>query len=309
VAAVAAGLIPLAIGTDGGGSIRRPAAHTGLVGPKVSIGRIPRAHGFPPILLDCEVVGPIGRTVNDVRVALAVMARAHREDPRSRAFQPLADASVPPRLRILFVERFGDAPVDPAIVESCRRAFGNLEELGHAVSRGALPFSTDAVSAAWGKIGDAGLAMLAAGGPQFFERASAPYVQQARAGAEISAAGFLELIDALQSFRSTVGRAFENIDLIVTPTTAAQPWPAEEVFPPVIDGREAGPRGHAIFTGWVNACGHPAVSIPIDPAPDGMPIGLQLVGDFGAESLLLDLAQQYESARPWAHRWPAMAMT
>lgn len=308
VAAVAAGLVPVALGTDGGGSTRRPAAHTGLVGLKPSLGRIPRAGGFPEILLDCEVVGPLARRVDDVRILLGCLARPHPADQRSRTFAPITERSERRRgLKILYVERFGDAPVDPAIRESCRKAAQNLAALGHAVSSGPLPFSIDAVNAAWGSIADVGLAMLAARDPRFFELASASFVEQARSGQKINGAAFLEIIETLDTLRAAAGRAFAQVDIIMTPSTAAQPWPIGEEFPPRIDGREAGPRGHAIFTGWVNACGHPALSIPIDPAPDGMPIGLQLVGDFGADGLLLDLAEDFEAAHPWAERWPAIA--
>ena len=309
VAAVAAGLVPLAIGTDGGGSIRRPAAHTGLVGLKPSIGRIPRGQGFPEILLDCEVVGLLGRTVADVRLALSVLAQPHSADQRSFALPPLQPAHPPKQpLNILFVEQFGAAPVDRAITASCRRAAQNLAELGHQVAVGTLPFSLDAADAAWGTIGDVGLAMLAAREPRFSSLASASFVEQAAAGARVSGAAYLDVIETLKALRAAVGLAFETIDVIMTPATAAQPWPAEDVFPALIDGRPAGPRGHAVFTGWVNACGHPALSIPITPAPDGMPIGLQLVGGFGTEGLLLDLAARYEARHPWADRWPPMAL-
>jgi aspartyl-tRNA(Asn)/glutamyl-tRNA(Gln) amidotransferase subunit A len=308
-AAVAAGLVPLALGTDGGGSIRRPAGHTGLVGLKPSIARIPRADGFPAILLDCEVVGPLARTVDDVRIVLACLARPHPSDQRSRGLPTLAQAGETrgPR-RILLVERFGDAPVDGHIAASSRKAAENLAALGHHVTTGPLPLSIDAVSAAWNKIGAVGLAMLAQREPRFFELASPDYQDLARAGAKVSGGEYLEIVQMLDALRAETGRVFASIDVIVTPTAAAQPWPASEPFPPMIEGHEAGPRGHAVFTGWVNACGHPALAIPVDPAPDGMPIGLQLVGDFGAEGLLLDLAEDYETRHPWADRWPAIAL-
>ena len=101
--------------------------------------------------------------------------------------------------------------------------------------------------------------------------------------------------------------AFGRIDLIMTPAAAALPWPADQVYPETIDGKQVGPRGHAVYTGWVNACGHPAIALPCAPSREGLPIGFQLVGRFGADELLLALGQRYESSHPWAERWPALA--
>jgi aspartyl-tRNA(Asn)/glutamyl-tRNA(Gln) amidotransferase subunit A len=85
------------------------------------------------------------------------------------------------------------------------------------------------------------------------------------------------------------------------------PWPAEEPYPATIGGHAAGPRGHAVYTAWVNLCGHPAIGIPAAPAPSGLPIGVQLVADFGQDDALLALAAQLEVALGWSARWPALA--
>jgi aspartyl-tRNA(Asn)/glutamyl-tRNA(Gln) amidotransferase subunit A len=87
------------------------------------------------------------------------------------------------------------------------------------------------------------------------------------------------------------------------------PWPAEEPYPAAIGGHAAGPRGHAVYTAWVNLCGHPAINIPAAPAPSGLPIGVQLVADFGQDDALLALAAQLEVALGWSARWPALAAT
>ena len=308
VAAVAAGLVPLSLGTDGGGSIRRPSGYSGLIGLKPTLSRIPRAAGLPQVLYDCEIVGPIGRTVDDVRVMMSAIARPDRRDQRSRGFAPMgSQARAPQPLRILFVERFGTSPVDPQIITSCRAAAEVLRSLGHTVTIGAMPFDIDPINRDWAKVGNVGLSMLARQKPEFNQLASPAFVDQARAGDKIDGGSYLEVLEMLFAFRTTVGAAFEDVDVIMTPTAAANPWPKAQAFPPVIDGVEAGPRGHAVFTNWVNACSHPGLALPAQPTAEGMPVGFQLVGDFGADDLLLDLATQYEAATPFAQHWPAIA--
>jgi aspartyl-tRNA(Asn)/glutamyl-tRNA(Gln) amidotransferase subunit A len=82
------------------------------------------------------------------------------------------------------------------------------------------------------------------------------------------------------------------------------PWPAAEAYPPVIDGKPVGPRGHAVYTGWVNAAGLPGLALPCAPSSEGLPIGMQIVGPFGADDLLLRLGEEFEAVQPWAQRWP-----
>jgi aspartyl-tRNA(Asn)/glutamyl-tRNA(Gln) amidotransferase subunit A len=295
VAAVAAGLVPLSLGTDGGGSIRRPAAHTGLVGLKPTIGRIARGRGFPPLMFDCEVVGPLARTTADARLMFEALAEHGRTRPPER------------RVRMLVVERLGDAPVDPALVLRCREAGRNFEALGHQVAYGVLPFDIEPAMLAWQGLTSASLAWLAEVESRFAEVASTEYVDQARGGRTLSAADHVGMTQTLFAFRATVAEAFQTVDVILTPATAAQPWPVDRQYPPVIDGQTVGPRGHAVFTAWVNACGHPGLALPVRPDEHGMPVGVQIIAAAGADELLLDLAEAYEAAHPWADRWPALA--
>ncbi|MHB1171104.1 MAG: amidase [Lacisediminihabitans sp.] len=308
VAAVAAGIVPLALATDGGGSIRRPAAHTGLVGFKPSSGRVARGAGFPVILGDFEVVGPIAATVSDVILAMGVLGQPDRRDQRSRLFGPWGSGTLAmkplPRLRILAVEQIGDAPVDPGIRSCFRGAQEILAGLGHLVESGCLPFNIDATGAWSEQLVSLGMARLAAEHSGFASLVSPRFAEQAERGARLSGIRPSELDDVVAVFRAEVSEVYRDFDVILMPATAAQPWPVKFEYPAEIDGIPVGPRGHAIFTGWVNAAGHPAVSIPIGRDAIGLPVGAQLITDFGQDELALKLALEVEAAlgcRPGAY--------
>ena len=306
VAAVAAGLVPVAIGTDGGGSIRRPAAYTGLYGLKPTIGRVPRSGGLPQLLLDFEVFGPLARTVRDLKLFYSVLGGPDRSDPRSRGVGENQKASK--TLKILYVDRFGDEPCDPLILQSCRKAADRLANLGHHVEPGVLPFDLAAINAFWSTIAQVGLAHMRRGVSGMRERASPQYQAMADLGDAVSAIDILTGLEGIKTLRSAVSQAFANLDLIMTPACAAMPWAAENPFPEEIDGKTVGPRGHAIYTGWVNASGHPGIALPADPAPDGLPIGFQLIGDLATENLLLEIAAAYEETREGDIRWPDITL-
>lgn len=306
VAAVAAGIGPLAIGQDGGGSIRRPASHTGLVGLKPSLSAVPREHALPSLLLDFEVIGPLARTVADARLLFDAIRGPAPVDRLSLAAAQAA--SLPARAapwRILYVERLDAAPLDPQIADSVGRAVQQLAALGHRVTAGALPLDLRFTTQAWPQIGQIGLAQLFAQQPDWGAQASPKYREMAALGREIPATRLWEIVEGVRQLRRDAAALFEGIDLVVMPSAAALPWPANEAYPPSIDGQEVGPRGHAVYTGWVNATGLPALALPCAPSREGLPIGMQLIGPYGSDHALLELGAAYEAANPWAGRWPA----
>jgi aspartyl-tRNA(Asn)/glutamyl-tRNA(Gln) amidotransferase subunit A len=293
VAAVTAGLGPVAVGTDGGGSIRRPAAHTGLVGLKPSRDAVPRANGFPVILLDCEVIGPIARTAADARALFHALAGT-----------PVPSPTPARPLRILYVKQFGGSPVDPEIAASVAAAARDLSSLGHAVEEGEAPFDVDALNRAWPIVSQVGLAWLLKDYADRLADICPPMQEMARTGATISATTYYGAVNVITQLRQTLHAFFGRFDLILTPSIAALSWPAAEPFPPVIDGKPVGPRGHAVFTAFANMAGCPAISIPCAPSLSGLPIGFQLIGAIGADEMLLDVAGEYERLRPWPRLAP-----
>jgi aspartyl-tRNA(Asn)/glutamyl-tRNA(Gln) amidotransferase subunit A len=307
VAAVACGIGPLAIAQDGGGSIRRPASHAGVVGLKPSLGAVPREHVLPSLLLDFEVIGPLARTVADARLLFRVTRGPSPVDRLS-----LAAAHAAPRerrdtpLRILYVERLGDEPLDPQVADSVGGAMNRLAAMGHHVERGVLPLDLDFYAQAWPQIGQIGLANLFGQHPGWEAQASRKYLDMAQQGRQLPAARLWQIVEQVKQLRQGSVALFDTIDVIAMPSAAALPWPAEDAFPTHIDGHEVGPRGHAIYTGWVNAAGLPALALPCAPSREGLPIGMQLVGRYGADDALLDLGEAFEAVQPWAHRRPSL---
>jgi len=325
VAGVAAGCVPLAVATDGGGSIRRPASHCGLVGYKPSAGLVARGGGLPEIFLEYEVVGAIGRTTADVAAMMAVLAARPlamplRADAASKsrvasAERPTAESPMssiePPRARrILFVPRFADHPVDAGIAARVREGADRLARLGHEIVEHDRFELAEAVNAHWPLLSSAGLAWLFANPARWPRNGSpanaAPDAEQcsdaSRAALErgrtASAAELFGAFEAIGVLRQRLDAVFAEYDFLLSPATAALPWPVEKSHPLSIDGIAVGPRGHAVFTAFANAAGLPAVALPCGDV-DGLPTGFQLVGRSGADAALLALASDYEARYPW----------
>jgi aspartyl-tRNA(Asn)/glutamyl-tRNA(Gln) amidotransferase subunit A len=296
-ASVAAGLVPAAIGTDGGGSIRRPACHTGLVGWKPSTGRYPRIDGFPAILTDFETIGTLTRTVDDALILDAVMAGPDARDRRS-----LTAAASPWRVeppRIAYIAQFGDAPVDPEIAAVVADFARGLERRGHELQEQSVFFDLDDVARIWHVVSRAGVAWLMNwDGRRIEDEAGDSVRAMAADGRKLSGADYIDALERVAALRRRCAELFETVDLVLTPTAAALPWPAETPYPTEIAGRPAGPRDHAIFTGWVNISGLPAINLPIGLSKSGLPIGVQLVAGFGADASLLAFARLISQAFP-----------
>jgi aspartyl-tRNA(Asn)/glutamyl-tRNA(Gln) amidotransferase subunit A len=307
VAAVAAGMAPLAVGTDGGGSIRRPAAHAGVVGLKPTAGRVPRAGGFPAILHDFEVVGPIARDVADVAALMEILAGADLRDPASLRWPAWSRSSKPRRpCRILCVARFGDSPVDPQISASLAEAAAVLAALGYDVDQSDVPFDFNEVAHAFATIAAAGLAWLLRAHANRKSAITGAMKALAKEGEALTAADYVDALAVVNRLKRRLAALFEQFDVLMSPAVAALPWPAERSHPEVIAGKPVGPRGHAVFTAFANVAGCPGLSLPCAPSACGLPIGFQLVAGPGMDEALIAFGRDYEAAQPWRQRRPAL---
>ncbi|GAB1818910.1 amidase [Herbidospora sp. RD11066] len=284
-AAVAAGIGRIALGTDGGGSIRWPASYCGLIGLKPTVGRIPRLDGLPTILHDFEVIAPIGQTVEDVAMLLTALEGPDLRDRRSLAAFPDLDSSDRP-LRIRYTPQFGDYPVEPEIAASVAEVAERFALMGHHVEEGPPPFDFAAFDEHWRTIGTAGLAWMLREHPGWEELVGDIYPPMVAHGESLSAVDYVAALDAFRANYAQLATFFQGADLLLTPVAGAMPWRAEELAPPY----------QRVFTGVANATGLPAISVP-GPS-QGMPIGFQLVGPFGADRLLLSVARSYGAAYP-----------
>ena len=288
-ASVAAGFVPVALGTDGGGSIRRPACHTGLVGFKPSIGRWPRIDGFPVILADFETAGALSRTVEDVVLLDAVLTGPDQRDRRS--LYAVAEPWRKEKLRVLYVPRFGDSPVDSEVASHVAAFARTLKSLGHEVRERPVFFDLEEAARIWSVVSRSGIAWLLRENPAFEPQVGASARAMAAEGRKMTGADYAGALERVGGFRRRCAELFAEADLVLTPTAAALPWPAATAYPAKIDGRPAGPRDHAAFTGWANISGVPAISLPIGVSRSGLPIGAQLAAGFGADQSLLRFAR------------------
>ena len=310
-AAVAAGLAPVAHGTDGGGSIRIPSSCCGLFGIKPSRGRISPAP-FVSGSLGLGTSGPIARTVRDAAALLDVMTGNEPGDfyvapAPERSF--LAEADEPPgRLRIaMTAEPPTPVPVDPACAAAAHVAAELLTELGHDVVGAMPPWQTDEMSVHFNRIWQVGPATAGVDDLSLLEPINRMLAENART---TPSPQYVASVISLQQLSRRVLAFWSDVDVVLTPTLALTPVPIGWTW----QGADRDPyRAFASqtlftpFTPLVNVTGQPAMSVPLHWSGAGLPIGVQFIGRPFGEATLFRLAAQLEQARPWADRRPPVA--
>jgi amidase len=305
-AAVAGGLVPVAQGSDGGGSIRIPASCCGLVGFKPTRGVISSAPTYgDPVGLATN--GSLARSVRDAAALLDVMAGRAVGDPTWAPVEPYlaACAHEPGRLRVArFVQPvIADAVVDAECTAAWESASVLLEDLGHEVVDVAVPVPLDAVpdfETCW--------AVLTALTPVRSEARGElrPLTRWLMArGEAVSAPEFGRTLGELRRIAARALTALAPYDAVLTPTLAQPPAPVGAIRDDADPARDfENQKRFTPYTSAWNITGMPAVSLPLHMTPDGLPVGVMLAGRPGEDAALFRLAAQVEQAAPWAGRHP-----
>jgi amidase len=324
-AAVAAGLLPFAPGSDGGGSIRIPASACGLVGLKPSRGRVPGLSGIDA-LGGLPVAGPIARSVVDAAFLLDGMIgrRGSVVDDHFALRAPAQDDGDFLGFAIRGEGRFQigvstDSPwssshgivIDPEITAALNETVGLLSDLGHGIDDAILepmPGYGSAFTAVW----QAGAAQIRLGtgdagttGEQDVDGGLEPLTSWLRRrGRELTAVQLADALAELSRVERAVIAGFAGFDAVLTPTLAQLPRPvgwydavdAERNFSQQVE--------YSPFTSFVNVSGLPAITLPVAMSESGLPIGMQLIGRPGGEATLLSIGRQLERRLRWDHRHP-----
>ena len=316
-ASVAAGIVPIAHGTDGGGSIRMPASACGVVGLKPTRGRISAGPDHGESWAGCSTHGMLTRSVRDAALALDILSGPMPGDPYyvSPPPRPFAEevGTAPGTLRIGLLPRVPAPEIHRDCSEGVERAGRLLETLGHEVELShpkayeelewlqgyatMIAVSTAAIVDEWSqRIGHT-----------WSEADMEPPTWEAAAqGRQTSGLEYAAAVDGLHAFSRRMATWWEGgFDVLVTPTLATPPPRLGYLIDPEMA------RLRLIqtmpFTAQCNATGQPAVSLPLHWSSEGLPIGIQLIARYGGEGLLLRLAAQLEEAAPWRDRRPAVS--
>ncbi|MEM3569950.1 MAG: amidase [Candidatus Jordarchaeales archaeon] len=308
-AAVASGICPVAIGNDGGGSIRVPSALCGVYGFKPSFGRVPSYHD-PPVFLDMVSNGPITRTVADAALVMDIIAGP---DERDRSSLPAVGFSYLEKLeegvegrKFAYSPDLGYATVDPEVEEITRRAALSFEKAGAEVEE--VKVSIPNMEGELVTLVIAEVVTMVGDKLEEWKKVAYPLYLS-----------FLPLADTL-TFKDYVGvrvkreelwdavrKIFENYDFLLTPTTAVPAFKLDEGMGPTeIAGKPVGPLGWMPFTYPFNFTGQPAASVPCGFTRNKLPVGLQIVGRRHDDLGVLQASRSFERIKPWRDKKPTL---
>jgi aspartyl-tRNA(Asn)/glutamyl-tRNA(Gln) amidotransferase subunit A len=306
-AAVVSGMVPMATGSDAGGSIRIPASYSGCFGLKTSFGRIPR--GPFPLLPAHQLwcMGPLTRTVEDAALYLDCAAGYHPSDVESLPFpdRPFLKClkKMPTDLKIAFSPTLGYAIVQKEVMALVEEAVKCFEEMGHRVAlwEAVLPDVGDA----WSKMSNydlyGRLHHMLDKHRQDMGKTLVASLEQVNS---FTVRDFIEMQEQRTELNRIMWNLFEHFDLLITPTMPTEAFAAKGPPPGEIDGHPIPLLGAVAFTYPFNLTGHPAASVPAGFTKIGLPAGMQIIGPHHHDELVLQASYAYEQMRPWNGCWP-----
>ena len=323
-AAVAAGMGPIGIGTDGGGSIRIPAAFCALVGYKASFGRVPN---YPATAVDSlRHTGPLTRSVADAALTLDVLAGPDERDPSS-----LPESGAPSRnpvsqrnrvsgtqsnflaqldrgiqgLRAAYSPELGYAQVEPEVARICNQTAARLSEAGATVDQ--IDLDWDDPYDCWNVFFYGGIAAFLddklADQGDLLDPHLRTIVQKGR---KLRAVDYVNALFKRNQFWQRARLLFEGYELLITPALAVPPFPLGQNNAIPLPGQEPRALRWSAFTYPFNLTGQPAVSVPCGWTEEGLPVGLQIVGRRFDDCTVLQAARALEQIQPWADRRPVV---
>ncbi len=317
-AAVAAGLVPIATGTDGGGSLRIPAAFCGVVGLCPSRGRVSDGPDRQDSGRGRDRSFVLCRSVRDMAAALDILAGNHAGDP---FIVPLPEASfrdaltiATPRLRIGLADTsWVGAAVAPTVVAAVHSTGRLLEQMGHYVEPVPVPYDAGlhrrvAEGVFMMSLADLDATAQRIGRPISEETLEPLNLAFHRLSSRLPLRYALETSEAERALRAQVGTAFADYDIVVTPTMHETAYDLGRFTTTVADCSPSdfidADATNFSFVDVFNVTGQPALSLPLFLDSEGMPIGIQLAARFGDETVLVQIARDLETALPWADRRP-----
>jgi len=316
-AALATGMVPFALGSDGGGSIRIPSSFCGLHGIKASFGRVPLypEHRDPELpgtnaWESVEHVGPMGRTVQDTAHLLDVLAGPHHMDRHSLPddgsdYVGAAETTDISGFDVAYSEDFGFTAVDPTVREIVSNAVTIFEdELGCTVTRAdpGFPDPEEAFTATVASSTD----LKELRKELHDHKSDMEPVLVDVLETEWTAMDFTEAYKTRQKVNNKMRKFMEDYDILLTPTLAVPPFDVNIPGRETIEGRDIDIFHWLKFCFTINLTGQPAATIPAGWTDDGLPIGLQIVGNHLDDETVIEASSAYQEANPWQDRYYPM---
>ena len=313
--ALAAGLCPVSIGGDGGGSIRIPSSFCGVFGLKPTQGRVPKygGAGLPIAANHLSQTGPISRSVADSALIMQIISGFDARDPSGFIDEITHDtfspASTGNGLRIGWSSDLGFAAVDSEVLNICQEATTSLKNAGCEIDNADIvlnepfgPFRTLFSAMAY-----TAYSQLLENYPDQITDYAANCIEN---GASVTGADYAAALGYVDQIKSIFNSAFEKFDVIITPTLAVEAFDALGPLETVneVNGREVDPWwGYFPFTFPINLAGLPASSVPVGFSKNKLPIGLQIIGRPRDEKTVLSVSAALEQIRPWADTKPDLS--